>query len=75
MPKSIEHYQQESDSPENAGAAMRALDAMSELRSSAVCRHKSLVEYFGQEYATDNCNAWDVCLDELELVNDPITLR
>jgi ATP-dependent DNA helicase RecQ len=32
---------------------------------AAVCRHRSLVEYFGQIYAAEQCGACDVCLGEV----------
>jgi len=105
MPKSIEHYQQESgragrdslesecvliysggdvvtwkkimdggdNAPDHSGA-LRSLEAINALCSSPVCRHKAIVEYFGQTYTSDNCGACDVCLEEVELVDDPITL-
>jgi ATP-dependent DNA helicase RecQ len=41
---------------------------------SATCRHRALVEHFGQAYENDNCAACDACLDELELVPDPLIL-
>ncbi len=34
------------------------------------CRHRSLVEYFGEAYARDGCAACDWCLKELDPVAD-----
>jgi ATP-dependent DNA helicase RecQ len=34
------------------------------------CRHRQLVEYFGQTLETENCGACDVCLGEVEGVSD-----
>ena len=34
------------------------------------CRHKSLVEYFGEPYGRDDCRACDWCLKELDPVAD-----
>jgi ATP-dependent DNA helicase RecQ len=109
MPKSIEHYQQEtgragrdgleaecilfysgsdvmrweglitkSASEASEGAdieaiiapAMELLDHMQRLASNARCRHRALVEYFGQTYDASSCNACDVCLNEIEAVPD-----
>ncbi|QEF99537.1 ATP-dependent DNA helicase RecQ [Stieleria maiorica] len=94
MPKSVEHYQQESGragrdgldsecvllhSPrdflvwsdvmhgEASQVARDSLQAMFELCNDVTCRHKAIVEYFGQDYGVMRCGACDVCLGELVL--------
>ncbi|MGH7767545.1 MAG: RecQ family ATP-dependent DNA helicase, partial [Candidatus Binatia bacterium] len=106
MPKSIEHYQQETgragrdgleaecvllysaadvlrwesligksaaeaEAPADVIAAGRKLlEQMRRLCSGVHCRHRKLSEYFGQEYAKPNCEACDVCLNEVEMAPD-----
>ena len=38
------------------------------------CRHRCLVEYFGQQHPKESCDACDWCLHELERIADPLTL-
>jgi ATP-dependent DNA helicase RecQ len=35
------------------------------------CRHKALVEYFGQEYRSERCGACDFCLGEIDMLDNP----
>lgn len=57
-----------------AGQMKASLKLMSRYCSSMSCRHRTLVEHFGQTYEGDNCAACDVCLDQLELVAEPLIL-
>ncbi|MEE3285149.1 MAG: ATP-dependent DNA helicase RecQ, partial [Planctomycetota bacterium] len=62
-----------SDSEPTEGA-WQSLQAMQDFAGSVVCRHAALVEYFGQSLDSDNCGACDVCLGELDQVEDPLVI-
>ena len=52
-----------------------AMDKLSEVYNfckSMTCRHKSLVNYFGQDLEKDNCAACDICLGQAEEMTDPL---
>ncbi|MBM83023.1 MAG: DNA helicase RecQ [Planctomycetaceae bacterium] len=102
MPKSLEHYQQESgragrdgleaecllffseadyvtwqriiqdSEPQSQGGAIQSLQAISNFCTSVVCRHRSLVNHFGQDFPEKPCNACDICLGDVELAADPL---
>jgi ATP-dependent DNA helicase RecQ len=46
--------------------ATRHLEDMLRYCRTTACRHKALVEYFGQPYPGESCNACDRCLEEVE---------
>jgi ATP-dependent DNA helicase RecQ len=48
------------------------LRAMEKYCRSISCRHRALVEYFGQELDGANCGACDACLDEVEASPDSL---
>ena len=61
------------DLPDDAKAqAYECLKGIERFCTGIVCRHKTLVEHFNQPYETANCQACDVCLDQLDLVSDPL---
>jgi ATP-dependent DNA helicase RecQ len=104
MPKSLEHYQQESgragrdsldaecclfysgsdygiwkslmrDMPDEAQKiAMIKLDSMYRFCTGALCRHKAILQYFDQPTDKDNCQACDVCLGELDFIEDAMVI-
>lgn len=61
----------EGQAAEQMRASLRLMDRYC---SSVTCRHRALVEHFGQEYEGDNCGACDACLDQLETVAEPLVL-
>lgn len=112
MPKSIEHYQQETGragrdgleaecvllfssadvvtwkklqqksvseaegpvDPQYLASAFRHIADMEAYCRPVKCRHRALVEYFGQEYPGENCGACDLCLGDAEAVPDAQTI-
>jgi ATP-dependent DNA helicase RecQ len=110
MPKSIEHYQQETGragrdgleaecvllhsgqdfvtwkfimekSAEDPGvdpaflpSALKHLEDMDRYCRGAVCRHRALVQYFGQTYEPERCGACDLCLGDTEVVPEAVVV-
>src|SRR5262249_23372053 len=102
MPKSVEHYQQETGragrdgleaecvllysardfmtwrriieksalennaGPEYLASSLQHLKHIDRYAQGAACRHKALVEYFGQKYESPTCQACDLCLGDTE---------
>ena len=52
------------------------LDAMQRMAGSAVCRHRWIVEHFGQAWTPreGGCGACDVCLGEVRMLPDSTTV-
>jgi ATP-dependent DNA helicase RecQ len=110
LPKSLEHYQQETgragrdgleaecvllysgadvvtfkailekSAAENAvdpsflPSAIKHVEDMDRYCRGAICRHRALVGYFGQDYRAESCNACDLCLGDTEEVADALTV-
>ena len=59
---------------ESQEASLGMLSAMHDYATGVVCRRRILLDYFGETYAAASCRACDVCLGELELVEDALTI-
>ena len=57
--------------PPAKAISLKKLSGMYEFCHSTQCRHKSLVNYFGQAYDKTKCSACDVCLDRLTIAEKP----
>ncbi|MBM4004940.1 MAG: DNA helicase RecQ [Planctomycetes bacterium] len=58
--------------PQIRKAQQASLDAIYEYCTMPICRHQSLLRYFGQALDGVNCFACDVCLGDVELVPDAL---
>ncbi len=56
--------------PEVIQAQLALLEEMRAFANGAACRHKALSEHFGQAYENPDCQACDVCLNELDIRED-----
>jgi ATP-dependent DNA helicase RecQ len=56
--------------PVPAPGGLRKLGEIFAFCQNAVCRHRALVAYFGQEYPATSCGKCDVCLGEVASVDD-----
>ncbi|MDT8301576.1 MAG: RQC domain-containing protein [Sedimentisphaerales bacterium] len=52
--------------------AMIKLSGIYSYCSGGVCRHKAILRYFGQDLDKDNCTACDICLGELDCIDDSL---
>ena len=66
----IEH----SESTEGREGALAALKSISDYCNGITCRHVALAAHFGETLNTQSCKACDVCLGDLDLVDDPLIL-
>jgi ATP-dependent DNA helicase RecQ len=55
-------------------AKRKLLRDMERYAASVGCRHRRLVNYFGEPYARENCAACDYCLEELEPIPEPVVI-
>jgi ATP-dependent DNA helicase RecQ len=53
---------------------MKKIKIMYNFCTQPQCRHKLLVNYFGQDYRRRSCNACDYCLKELDMVDDALVV-
>ncbi|MCA9244850.1 MAG: DNA helicase RecQ [Phycisphaerales bacterium] len=66
--------EQEDGAPEWLDAQHKLLREMRGYANAVRCRHRMLVEHFGQRFDSESCGACDVCLGEVEELSDANTV-
>lgn len=69
-----EYLMKDTEDPAVRQAGQRAVSAMQQYCVSTRCRHRQLVEHFGQTLENENCGACDFCLNEMQPVDEPMIL-
>ena len=64
----------QSDTGSGREGAEQALKAIADFCNGTRCRHVELAAHFGEVLDVDDCGACDVCLDQLDLVEEPLVL-
>jgi ATP-dependent DNA helicase RecQ len=59
---------------EARNTAAAAIEKIDNYAKSVQCRHASLLEHFGQPWTYGPCNACDVCLGKLEVMDDALVI-
>ena len=65
-----------SDTPSDSERQM-AIDSLNQMNgfcTGVTCRHASLAKHFGEDLKLESCEACDVCLNEVPLVEDSLVL-
>lgn len=69
-----EYLMKDTEDPEVLRAGLHSISAMQQYCVSTRCRHRQLVEHFGQTLEAENCGACDFCLNEMQPVEEPMVL-
>ena len=65
---------EQSESNSGREGALAALKAITNFCNGTTCRHAALAAHFGETLSQTDCGACDVCLDQLDLVDEPLLL-
>ncbi len=60
--------------PQAYAIAMEVLGGIEKFCTGVTCRHQAILNYFGQRAEEANCNACDVCLSEVDLVDNSLVI-
>jgi ATP-dependent DNA helicase RecQ len=65
---------QQDSNPQAVQASNELLAGIEKFCATIHCRHRAILDYFGQELDPGKCDACDVCLNELEFVADSLVI-